>query len=90
MGDYGGRMEVFDIRTRRPIPGRFGAGKSVNDLEFSPDGSLLAVATGDGLVQLWDVRSATLTHELRTALWATGVEFTADGQTLITGSGTPS
>jgi len=84
MGDFNGRMAVFDVRSRRPIPGDFRAAKSVNDLEFSPDGSLLAVATSGGLVQLWDVRSATLRHELRTALYATGVEFSADGQTLVT------
>jgi WD40 repeat protein/DNA-binding SARP family transcriptional activator len=84
MGDFNGRMAIFDVRSRRPIPGNFRAGKSVNDLEFSPDGSLLAVATGGGLVQLWDVRSATPRHELRTALYATGVEFSADGQTLVT------
>jgi WD40 repeat protein len=90
MGDGGGRVEVFDLRTQRPIPGNFRAGTAgtagnpVNDLTFSPDGSLLAVATGGGLVQLWDVRRATLRHELRTALYAAGAEFSADGQTLIT------
>jgi WD40 repeat protein len=46
----------------------------------------LAVATGpDGRrVQLWDVRTTTLRHQLRTAVYASVVQFSADGQTLVT------
>jgi WD40 repeat protein len=84
MGDVSGRVAVYDVRTRRPIPGDFRAAKWVNDLDFSPDGSLLAVATGSGLVQLWDVQTATRRHQLRTAPYAEGVEFSADGRTLVT------
>jgi WD40 repeat protein/class 3 adenylate cyclase len=86
MGDGAGRVEVFDIRTRRPIPGDIRSGTPINDLAFSPDGSLLAVATGPGggLVQLWDVRTTTLRHQLRTAIYAGVVQFSADGQTLVT------
>ena len=85
MGDFNGRMAVFDVGSRRPLPGGFQAQAGVNDLALSPDGSLLAVALQEGgLVQLWDVRSATLRHELRTGLPDGWVSFSPDQRILVT------
>jgi hypothetical protein len=85
MGDARGGVEVFDVRTRRPIPGNFRAERWINDLAFSPDGALLAVVTGGGEIQLWDLRTATLRHRLHAAVdQVAGVEFSSHGQTLIT------
>jgi WD40 repeat protein len=92
MGDFNGRLAVFDVRSRRPLPGSFqaqaGVGtvsyNSVNDVALSPDGSLLAVALQEGgLVQLWDIRRATLRHELHTDLPNFGVSFSPDQRTLV-------
>jgi WD40 repeat protein/DNA-binding SARP family transcriptional activator len=85
MGDFNGRMAIFDTRSRRPLPGGFQAQAGVNDLALSPDGSLLAVALQQGgLVQLWDVRRATLRHQLRTGLPDGWVSFSADQRALVT------
>jgi WD40 repeat protein/DNA-binding SARP family transcriptional activator len=85
MGDFNGRMAIFDVRSRRPLPGRFQAQAAVGDLALSPDGSLLAVALQQGgVIQLWDVRSATLRHELRTDLPDIGVSFSPDQRSLVT------
>jgi DNA-binding SARP family transcriptional activator/energy-coupling factor transporter ATP-binding protein EcfA2 len=54
MGDFNGRMAIFDVRSRRPLPGRFQAQAGIADLALSPDGSLLAVALQkDRGIQLW-------------------------------------
>jgi WD40 repeat protein/DNA-binding SARP family transcriptional activator len=85
IGDFNGRMAIFDVRSRRPLPGRFQAQTGVNDLALSPDGSLLAVALQEGgLVQLWDVPSATLRHQLRTGLPDGWVSFSPDQRSLVT------
>jgi WD40 repeat protein/DNA-binding SARP family transcriptional activator len=85
MGDFNGRMAIFDVRSRRPLPARFQAQTGVQDLALSPDGSLLAVGLQKGgLVQLWDVRRATLRHQLRTGLPDVGVSFSPDQRSLVT------
>src|SRR4029450_11435409 len=85
MGDFNGRMAIFDVRSRRPLPGSFQAQAGVGDLALSPDGSLLAVALPQGgLVQLWDVRRAALRHQLRTGLPDLGVSFSPDQRSLVT------
>jgi WD40 repeat protein/DNA-binding SARP family transcriptional activator len=85
IGDFNGRMAIFDTRSRRSLPGRFQAQTGVRDLALSPDGSLLAVALQQGgVIQLWDVRSATLRHQLRTGLPDVGVSFSPDQRSLVT------
>jgi WD40 repeat protein len=76
--------------------GRFDGLKQVYSLAFSPDGRILAGATGEGLysalmtpggVKLWDVDSRTERATLRGhAGIVTSVAFAPDGQTLATGS----
>jgi WD40 repeat protein len=60
------------------------------DLQFSPDGKLLATASSDGTAVLWDVRrphvrpAATLKADLGTVWFAV---FFPGGRTVATGGG---
>jgi WD40 repeat protein/DNA-binding SARP family transcriptional activator len=89
VGDGDGTMAIYDVRERRLLQEKFQGHDQVDDLEFSPDRSLLAVATTgfSEPVRLWDVRGARIRHTLARAdndHVVTGVEFSPDGQTLAT------
>jgi WD40 repeat protein len=89
VGDGDGTMAIYDVRERRLLQEKFQGHDQVSDLEFSPDGSLLAVATTgfSEPVRLWDVHGARIRHTLARAdddHVVTGVEFSPDGQTLAT------
>ena len=64
--------------------------RSVLDVKFSPDGTMLATANGDGTVGLWNAASATLVATLpgaspgRSASLAGSVAFSPDGSMLAT------
>jgi len=95
VGESDGSVSVFDVRTGR-LKGKFeqGARSQVDILEFSPDGSLLAINIGSPFdpVHLWDVQGARLRHDLirrgtpeaRTRSVLNSVAFSTDGRTLFT------
>ena len=59
----------------------------VNDVEYSPDGSLLASASNDTAVGLWNASDGVLLRLLhRHRMQATAVAFSPDGATLASGS----
>jgi WD40 repeat protein/class 3 adenylate cyclase len=54
---------------------------SDSNLEFSPDGDLLVVATSADLTRIYETETWALTHEL--PVRSTDLDFTADGTTLV-------
>lgn len=52
---------------------------------FSHDGKLLAAASSDGSVVVWDVATGTLAHRFAApgGVWASSIDWSADDQTLI-------
>jgi WD40 repeat protein len=56
-------------------------------LAFSPDGSLLASASRDHDVRVWDVATGDLLFRLQHAFKVRDVEFSPDGRWIATASG---
>jgi WD40 repeat protein len=58
----------------------------VSDVAFSPDGSLLAAAVGDGIIRLWEAATGTLHSELKGHRGSvSSVAFSPDGTRLASG-----
>ena len=63
------------------------AGSEVQDVAFSPDGKILALASRAGTVQFWDVVAGKLMDTLKGHSSAVNaVSFSPDGRTLASGS----
>jgi WD40 repeat protein len=72
--------ETGELITSLPIPNHVG------DLAFSSDGDLLATASDDHLVRLWDTDSYELLSTLQGhGHYVNGVAFTPDGSLVISG-----
>jgi len=73
--------------------GAFGESQPTKEVALSPVADLLAVAGADGAIRLWDLRSRTRAHVLRTALHrrtghdsaALALAFSPDGSLLASG-----
>ncbi|QFU88346.1 hypothetical protein [Amycolatopsis sp. YIM 10] len=66
VGGSDGRIVVWDLAANRPLPAEFGGHtQPVDDVEFSPDGSLLATASAETYgVRIWEVPSGRLVRTL--------------------------
>jgi len=83
----GGRegVTLWDTATRAVVGRGLDAGRMINSVAFSPDGSLLAAAEQDGSVALFTVSSRTFGRRLAgDGKAVTGVAFSPDG-TLVAG-----
>jgi WD40 repeat protein len=85
IGDDLGRLTLRDLASgsaKRRVLQAAGA----NSFQFSPDGTILAVASHGGEVWLWRVTDYSLLHRLRAdRTQASMLAFTPDGRTLATG-----
>jgi WD40 repeat protein/DNA-binding SARP family transcriptional activator len=85
IGTEGPPTVIFvDVRTGKEL-GRVTAKGSVQDIDFSPDGKLLASADLTGVVHLWNVAHQTDVAALPSAIAAFAVRFSPDGKLVAVG-----
>jgi WD40 repeat protein/class 3 adenylate cyclase/tRNA A-37 threonylcarbamoyl transferase component Bud32 len=87
------RTTLYGTKTWKPVspPLRSSQGNS-SGVDFSPDGRTLAIAGGDGRVELWDVRTRKKLRELKDPAAATSpdpalatVLYSPDGSVIAAG-----
>jgi WD40 repeat protein/DNA-binding SARP family transcriptional activator len=74
-----GLIDIRDSGTGERVYSFHGHDGDVNDVAFSPDGSLLASTGEDGILRVWDVSTWRLVAHLSGNVGAWGPSFSADG-----------
>ena len=78
-----GVVELFDAATGKPVRTLNGHTGPVSDVDFSPDGTMIATSSSDTTVRLWDVRTGAQLLALQGHEGATqSVSFSPDGTKL--------
>jgi WD40 repeat protein len=85
-GTWPGIVDLWDVDTGRKLQPLKGPTALVTGLDFSQDGSLLALSSRDGSTRLWDVAAQEWLATVATRRpGAERVRFLADGQRLAIG-----
>ena len=84
----GARATVWETQHARPVAQLEGHGGSVTDVDFSPDGFLLATSSTDGTARVWNLATETTLTELRGSAGAvsSAVFSRPDGKFVLTAS----
>ena len=77
-----GIIDIRDVRTgKRALPTFRGTDVDINDVAYSPDGSILATSGDDGALRLWDPTGQLLSTTSGGG-WVRGISFAASGSRL--------
>ncbi len=87
-GTLGGTVRFYDTETGEEIQRIYAHRDTIANLEFSPDGALLATASRDQSVKLWDIDKGVLvTSYVDLGDRIQDIEFSPDGEYLLIGLG---
>ncbi len=82
-------IRLYDLTTGNQVVEMSGGDGTPQDIDFSPDGKLLASATLAGEIDLWDVKTGTslarLSNESHGRAYDSTVRFSPDGRMLAVG-----
>ncbi len=90
-GTITNRIDLWQVSDWSLVRTLEGHDYSVMDMAFSPDGRLLASASTDARLRLWDVEQGTLRHDIKATYQGThppmifAVAFSPDGQRVWAG-----
>ena len=77
-----GVVDIRDAETGDSVRSFPGHDSDVNDVAFSPDGSMLATTGDDGTAKVWDPATGEELHTLQGSGEVRGVSFSPDGSLL--------
>ena len=86
-GDIQGAVVIWDMKTKQKIITLTGHDARINDIQFSNDDKMMATASYDGKVQLWetaDFNAQPIVLSDHTS-WVWSIAFNPDGDKLISG-----
>src|SRR5204862_6455992 len=79
----GKKLKQWQIQTGQMLPVPWAEKLDVYRLAVSPDGTLLAIASKDKVLRVFDAQSGTLVKSFQSPVENGKVRFTDDGKTMV-------